>query len=98
MGRRNSKTPAAEAIGRAFRVERRAKGFSLESFAARSGLDRSYIAAIERGEFNVSLETLTKLANGLETSVAALSCRGRAYALPASEWATARRRCSAHRR
>jgi transcriptional regulator with XRE-family HTH domain len=97
MGR-CTKTATAEAVGRALRVERRAKGYSQESFAARSGLDRSYIAAIERGELDVSLETLTKLANGLETTVAALSCRGRAYALPASEWATARRRCSAQRR
>jgi transcriptional regulator with XRE-family HTH domain len=36
------------------------------------GLDRTYVGAIERGEFNVSLETLMKLASGLETTASAI--------------------------
>jgi transcriptional regulator with XRE-family HTH domain len=47
---------------RRVRVER---GYAQEAFAARAGLDRSYYGAIERGEFNVSLSTLEKLAAGL---------------------------------
>jgi transcriptional regulator with XRE-family HTH domain len=51
------------------RVER---GFAQEAFAARAGLDRSYYGAIERGEFNVTLDTIVKLAAGLGVSVAGL--------------------------
>lgn len=50
------KSPAVQALGKAFRERRRAKGYSQESFAVHSGMDRSYVAAIERGEFNISLE------------------------------------------
>jgi transcriptional regulator with XRE-family HTH domain len=46
-----------------------------EAFAAHAGMDRSYYGAIERGEFNVSLHTLVKLAAGLETSVHLLLAR-----------------------
>lgn len=33
-------------------------------------LDRSYYGAIERGEFNVSLSTILKIASGLDTTAA----------------------------
>jgi hypothetical protein len=36
------------------------------------GLDRSYVGAIERGEFNISLETIVKLAVALEMPAADL--------------------------
>jgi transcriptional regulator with XRE-family HTH domain len=48
---------------RALRVER---GFAQEAFAAHAGMDRSYFGAIERGEFNVSLETMVRVAAGLD--------------------------------
>ena len=35
-------------------------------------MDRSYYGAIERGEFNVSLDTIIKIAGALEVSAAAL--------------------------
>ncbi len=75
MGRK--KTQATQALGRAIREIRVERGFSQEGFAARAKLDRSYYGAIERGEFNVSLETITKLATGLETTAAALLARAR---------------------
>ncbi|HST33360.1 MAG TPA: helix-turn-helix transcriptional regulator [Solirubrobacteraceae bacterium] len=59
------KTAATQALGRAIREVRLERGFSQEGFAARARLDRSYYGAIERGEFNVSLETMVKLAAGL---------------------------------
>jgi transcriptional regulator with XRE-family HTH domain len=61
------KTEATQALGRAIREVRRERGFGQEGFAAHAGLDRSYYGAIERGEFNVSLETIAKVAAGLDT-------------------------------
>jgi transcriptional regulator with XRE-family HTH domain len=70
-----NKTEASQALGRAIREVRVERRFSQEGFAAQAGIDRSYYGAIERGEFNVSLETITKLAAGLETTAAELLAR-----------------------
>ena len=66
------KTPVTQAFGRAVRSIRSEQGYGQESFAAHAGLDRSYYGAIERGESNVSLETMMKIASGLGVPV--LSC------------------------
>jgi transcriptional regulator with XRE-family HTH domain len=55
----------ARTLGQAIRAARRERGFAQEAFAARAGLDRSYFGAIERGEFNITLATLMKIAAGL---------------------------------
>jgi transcriptional regulator with XRE-family HTH domain len=68
MGR--NKTPVTIAFGAAVRALRRERGYRQEGFAAHAGLDRSYFGAIERGEFNVSLETIVKLATALEMTAA----------------------------
>ena len=60
------------AFGRAVREVRVERTYSQEGFAKHIGLDRSYYGAIERGEFNVSLDTMVKLAAGLETTVSQL--------------------------
>jgi len=44
---------------------RRAKGWSQEEMAARCRLHRTYIGAIERGEGNITLDTLDLLAGAL---------------------------------
>jgi transcriptional regulator with XRE-family HTH domain len=41
------------------------------------GLDRSYFGTIERGEFNVTLATLLKVAAGLGMSASTLLRRAR---------------------
>jgi transcriptional regulator with XRE-family HTH domain len=48
---------------RSLRVER---GYCQERFARHVGLDRSYFGAIERGEHNITYETLAKIAVGLD--------------------------------
>jgi transcriptional regulator with XRE-family HTH domain len=63
--KRSSETVAFGAALRSLRIER---SYSQESFAAHAGIDRSYYGAIERGEFNVSLETILKLAGALDVS------------------------------
>jgi transcriptional regulator with XRE-family HTH domain len=55
------KTASNEAVGRAIREARKARGYTQEGFALAAGLDRSYMGAIERGEFNLTLETLLKV-------------------------------------
>ena len=51
---------------------RHSLGWSQEQLAERCGLHRTYIGAIERGERNVSLDNLERLANALHIPVSAL--------------------------
>jgi transcriptional regulator with XRE-family HTH domain len=38
----------------------------------KADIDRSYYGAIERGEFNVTVDTLTTIAGGLDVPIAEL--------------------------
>jgi transcriptional regulator with XRE-family HTH domain len=60
------KSSAHLALGAAIRATRQEQGYTQERFALASGIDRSYYGALERGEFNLTLDTLTKVAAGLE--------------------------------
>ena len=66
------KSAANVALGLAARSLRMERGLAQEAFAHRAGMDRSNYGAIERGEFNVSLDTIMKIAGALEVSAAAL--------------------------
>jgi transcriptional regulator with XRE-family HTH domain len=60
------------AFGRAIRELRTAEGLSQEALAERAGLHRTYIGGIERGERNVSLVNIARLADALDVSLATL--------------------------
>lgn len=45
---------------------RKSKGLSQEKFAEKVELHRTYISDIERGEKNISLLNISKIAEGLE--------------------------------
>lgn len=45
------------------------KGISQESLALSADLDRTYIPSIEKGERNVSITVVEKLANALNVSI-----------------------------
>jgi transcriptional regulator with XRE-family HTH domain len=60
------------ALGKAIRDTRQSKGISQEKLALLAEVDRSYVGRIERGDNNVAVLTLSRLAGALEISVAKL--------------------------
>lgn len=72
MDRRTEKPRILRDIGDAIRHHRLAKGWSQEELSFNSGLHRTYIGAVERGERNVSVLSLQKIAHAMEIPVAAL--------------------------
>lgn len=47
-------------------------GYSQEAFADECGLHRTYIGAIERGERNVAIDNIAKIAKALNVKVSQL--------------------------
>lgn len=66
------KSKLAIATGRAVRAHREATGLSQEAFADAIGMHRAYYSAIERGEKNVTLATLQRVAKGLRLTLSEL--------------------------
>lgn len=69
-------------LGRAVRRLRLAKGFSQEAFADAVGVHRTYMGAVERGETNISLDNLARLAEGLDIPVSRLFAEAEAEVAP----------------
>ncbi|MBN2291988.1 MAG: helix-turn-helix transcriptional regulator [Pirellulales bacterium] len=59
----------ASRFGDKLRKLRKKKEVSQEELADRAGLHRTYVSSVERGERNVSLETIDKLARALNLSL-----------------------------
>lgn len=59
-------------FGARVRALRKSQGLSQEAFAARCGLDRTYISGIERGVRNVALLNIHTIAKALGLSVSEL--------------------------
>ena len=59
-------------FGKAIRKRRQKLGVSQEAFADTCGLDRTYIGGIERGERNVSLINIERIAEALRISLSEL--------------------------
>ena len=64
--------PSLVALGEAIRKRRLKLGLSQEGLALEVGLDRSYLGGVERGEHNVGIMNIVKIASSLELSVAKL--------------------------
>jgi transcriptional regulator with XRE-family HTH domain len=62
-----------EELGNQIRSLRKIKGLSQEKLAHMAEIDRSYMGSIERGERNISLLTIIKIAKCLECEVATLT-------------------------
>lgn len=58
-----------EKFGARLKELRMARNLSQEKFALLINMDRTYLASIESGKRNVSLQNIDKIANGLEISL-----------------------------
>jgi transcriptional regulator with XRE-family HTH domain len=67
-----TKTVARIAFGKRLRSLRKAKGFSQESLADVVGLHRTYIGSVERGEQNISVDNIAKIAKALHVKASSL--------------------------
>ncbi len=66
---RRTKESARLRFAANLRAARKARGWSQEELAAISGLHRTYVGAIERGERNVSVDNIERLAQSLDLDV-----------------------------
>jgi len=62
-------SPVLVDLGQRIRAIREKKGLSQESVALACELDRSYFGGIERGEHNVAVINLQKIANALKVPI-----------------------------
>ncbi len=59
-------------LGKRIRELRSKNGFSQESFADHCGLHRTYMGGIERGEHNLTIETVMTISTGLGMTMSEL--------------------------
>jgi transcriptional regulator with XRE-family HTH domain len=68
----HAKDPVLLAFGRAIRQARAEAGVSQEELAHLADIDRSYMSSIERGEQNVGLMSMHRVAQALGLPLSAL--------------------------
>ena len=59
-------------LGNKIRTTRKSKGWSQEAFALRADLDRSYMGGVERGERNITFDTICMIAEALDMDLSEL--------------------------
>lgn len=69
---KNRQDPVLVALGEAIRRLRLSKDISQEKLALLAEVDRSYVGRVERGDNNVAVLTLARLASALDISIAKL--------------------------
>ena len=67
------KVTVQKQLAHAIRARREILKFSQESFADSIGMHRAYYSAIERGERNITVDTLERVSVGLRTTIATLA-------------------------
>lgn len=65
--RSRTRSPVAMAIGKVVRTRREEMDVSQEQFAERVSLSKNYIGNIERGEYEVAISALDRIATALKT-------------------------------
>lgn len=61
-----------EQLGRRIKEKRTELGLSQEKFALSIGMDRTYLASVEKGKRNISIINIEKIAKGLNISLSDL--------------------------
>jgi transcriptional regulator with XRE-family HTH domain len=64
--------PVLVSLGDAIRAIRESKVISQRGLALQAGIDQSYLFRVERGDNNVAVLTLIKIAHALDVTVAEL--------------------------
>jgi transcriptional regulator with XRE-family HTH domain len=67
-----TKADVRKEFGAAVRAFRQRLGISQETLAERADLHRTYITDVERGARNISLESISRLAQALNLSISSL--------------------------
>ncbi|MDP8306553.1 MAG: helix-turn-helix transcriptional regulator [Candidatus Chlorobium antarcticum] len=65
-------TSIVQSLGLNIRAERSRRGLSQEMLAEASGLHRTYIGVVERGEKNITVCSCKKIASALNLSLSSL--------------------------
>ncbi len=65
-------SPATAALGERVRAARHKLGLSQEGLAERAGVHWTFVGQVERGQRNISLHNLLKLAGALEVDASKL--------------------------
>lgn len=72
MGRTSRRLPEAVEFGKRMRARRERLGWSQMDLAEEVGLHFTYVSSVERGERNVSLQNIVRLAAGLRVDPSVL--------------------------
>lgn len=72
MPRRSDPSSPATLFGRRVRDRRQDLGLSQEALADSAGLHRTYVGSVERGERNIALNNIVRLAAALQLDPAEL--------------------------
>jgi len=65
--------PILLALGAAIKRQRISQGISQEELALRADIDRSYLGRVERGDNNVAVLKLARIAQALNLTIAGLT-------------------------
>ena len=68
----NKSTQRLEMLGVRIKTLRKSKSWSQEAFAMQADLDRSYVGGIERGERNITFDTMCVIAKTLDIKLSEL--------------------------
>jgi transcriptional regulator with XRE-family HTH domain len=63
--KRSERNKYLKKIGQNIRIARKRQGLSQEALAFAADLDRSYVGGVERGERNIAILNLKKIADAL---------------------------------
>lgn len=64
--KRVPKSPLRDCLAKNLRIERAKLGWSQERLAHESGLNRTYLSAVERSEQNISIDNLWRISKALK--------------------------------